>query len=187
MIRLVQLMLKSFLVGLPKESRLMQMKSVTCNLKLGYLLATVLSREMLQVRLNSEIVLFHGRCEEQSCIETIILSWISCNLFSFCNRVIPNTLLFLVMMVELVQVRGQVSSMRVYHGNLASQKPTKPLYWTIFAGELSYKLMDRFEQDVMWWLVPCLVLMNLVSLLLLSLPWVALWWENVIWTPALLV
>ena len=65
MIRFVRVMLKYFLVGLPKESRLMQMKSVTCNLKLGYLLSTVLSRRMLQVRLNSEIVLFHGRCEEQ--------------------------------------------------------------------------------------------------------------------------
>jgi len=64
-IRFVQFMLKSFLVGLPKESRSMQMKSVTCHLKLGYLLATVLSRQMLQVRLNSEIVLLHGRCEEQ--------------------------------------------------------------------------------------------------------------------------
>ena len=53
--------LKYFLVGLPKESRLMPMKSVTCILKLGYLLATVLSRQMLQVRLNSEIFLFHGR------------------------------------------------------------------------------------------------------------------------------
>ena len=62
-IHFVQVMLKSFLEGLPKESRSMQMKSVTCNL--GYLLATALSRQMLQVRLNSEIVLFHGRCEEQ--------------------------------------------------------------------------------------------------------------------------
>ena len=62
-IRFVQVMLKSFLEGLPKERRSMQMKSVTCNL--GYLLATALSRQMLQVRLNSEIVFFHGRCEEQ--------------------------------------------------------------------------------------------------------------------------